>query len=89
MGTNRLEAFSDGVIAIMVLELKIPHGHKLAQALGSDWKGKISPVLYLLGMALAFFNPWTSGALYVAVALIWLVPDPRIERMLTHHNMER
>ena len=51
----------------------------LAAALGSDIKGKISPVLYLAGAGLAFVTPWLSIALYVAVALMWLVPDRRIE----------
>ena len=185
MGTNRIEAFSDGVIAIiitiMVLELKVPHGadlaslsalgpvfcayvlsfvyvgiywnnhhhllqaaqhvagsilwanlhllfwlslipaatawmgqnlsaplptaiygvvlflpaiayyllqraiiHKqgphsvLARALGSDLKGKISPILYLTGIAMAFVSPWVSIALYASVAVMWLVPDRRI-----------
>jgi uncharacterized membrane protein len=197
MGTNRLEAFSDGVIAIiitiMVLELKVPHGHgtleellplwpvflsyllsfvyvgiywanhhhllhtvkqvdggvlwanlfwlfwlslmpfttgwmgenhfssaamlvygfnlmmsavswvllqrrlvclqgpdaTLGHALGRDWKGKLSPVGYLAGMGLAFVSPWLSGALYVAVALMWLVPDRRLERTLKNENLER
>lgn len=54
----------------------------LKKAIGSDWKGKISPILYLLGIALAFLSPWLSVAIYVAVALMWVVPDRRIERML-------
>ncbi len=52
----------------------------LARAVGRDVKGKLSPFLYLAGIALAFVLPWLSYALYVAVALIWLVPDRRIER---------
>jgi uncharacterized membrane protein len=52
----------------------------LAEALGSDLKGKISPILYIAGIVLAFVNPWISVALYVLVAIIWLVPDRRIER---------
>jgi TMEM175 potassium channel family protein len=51
----------------------------LAKALGSDIKGKISPILYVAGIVLAFVSPWTSIALYVLVAVIWLVPDRRIE----------
>jgi uncharacterized membrane protein len=51
----------------------------LARALGADFKGKISPVLYAAAIPLAFVNQWLSDALYVAVALIWLVPDRRIE----------
>ena len=54
----------------------------LADALGTDWKGKISMLLYIAGIALAFLNPWISIAVYVVVALIWLVPDRRIERVV-------
>jgi uncharacterized membrane protein len=54
----------------------------LARAIGSDWKGKLSPLAYLAAIPLAFLNPWISCALYVGVALIWLVPDRRIERRL-------
>jgi uncharacterized membrane protein len=54
----------------------------LALAVGSDWKGKASPLLYLAAIPLAFVSPWISCALYVTVALIWLVPDRRIERRL-------
>ena len=54
----------------------------LAEALGSDWKGKISILLYVAGIALAFVNPWVSIGLYVLVALVWLVPDRRIERVV-------
>lgn len=54
----------------------------LKKAVGGDWKGKISPVLYAIAIALAFRSQWVSLALYVLVALIWLVPDRRIERVL-------
>jgi len=54
----------------------------LAAALGRDIKGKISPVLYGAGVGLAFVSPWISVVLYVVVALMWLVPDRRIERIV-------
>jgi len=54
----------------------------LQRALGSDLKGKISPWLYVVAIPLAFLHPGISGALYALVALIWLVPDRRIERVL-------
>ncbi len=54
----------------------------LARAIGSDWKGKASPLLYLAAVALAFVRPWLAHALYAFVALMWLVPDRRIERAL-------
>jgi uncharacterized membrane protein len=124
MTKNRLEAFSDGVLAIiitiMVLELKVPHGDRLGTlaplvpvfmsyvlsfvyvgiywnnhhhllhacmsplkaAIGSDWKGKLSPLVYVLGIVSTFYWSWVAEALYVAVALLWLVPDRRIERSL-------
>ena len=189
MGTNRMEAFSDGVMAIiitiMVLELKVPHGEELAdlrllvpkllsyllsfiyvgiywnnhhhmlhttdrvngavlwanmhllfwmslipfvtgwmgenhmadwptamygvvlfmagvgylmlqnaiirmqgkdsilkKAVGNDWKGKMSAVLYLVAIAGAFFEPMIAGAIYVAVAMMWFIPDRRIERLM-------
>jgi uncharacterized membrane protein len=54
----------------------------LRRAVGGDWKGKLSPVLYLLGIGSTFFLPWLGLLLYVTVAVIWLVPDSRIERSL-------
>ena len=54
----------------------------LASALGRDWKGKLSPVVYLVAIPMAFVSPWISSGLYVFVALLWLVPDRRIERAL-------
>ena len=54
----------------------------LKQALGSDLKGKLSPVIYVLGILLALAQPWAGLALYSLVAIIWLVPDRRIERYL-------
>jgi uncharacterized membrane protein len=61
-------------------------GSLLAAAIGKDWKGKISPVLYLIAIPLAFVSPWISSALYVFVALLWLVPDRRIERVLVNRK---
>ena len=55
----------------------------LAKALGRDIKGKISPLLYLAAVFLAFVDPIISGAIYVFVALMWLIPDRRIERALS------
>jgi len=52
----------------------------LAKAVGTDWKGKLSPVLYLTAIGLAFVNVWVANAIYVAVAAMWFIPDRRIER---------
>lgn len=56
----------------------------LKKAIGRDWKGKSSPILYIIGIALSFYNEWLSGAIYIFVALMWLIPDKRIERTIAH-----
>jgi len=58
------------------------HGRdsSLAKAIGNDYKGVASVLLYAVAIGFAFINTWVSCALYVLVALMWLVPDPRIER---------
>jgi len=55
---------------------------RLKAALGRDLKGKVSPVLYLAGILLSFVEPWIGLAIYVFVALMWLVPDRRIESVV-------
>ena len=55
----------------------------LGRAFGSDWKGKISPLLYLIAIGLAFVHEWLAQAVYTTVAIMWLVPDRRIERIVT------
>jgi uncharacterized membrane protein len=64
-----------------------PDNALLKHAVGADWKGKISLVLYAAGIALAFWQPWASLALYATVALIWLVPDPRIENAVAGREL--
>ena len=54
----------------------------LARAIGSDWKGKLSPLLYAAAIAAAFWQPWLAGGIYAAVAFLWLVPDKRLERAM-------
>jgi uncharacterized membrane protein len=58
----------------------------LRAAVGQDLKGKLSPVLYLVAIPLAFFQQWFADGIYVLVALIWLVPDRRIERVLENQK---
>jgi uncharacterized membrane protein len=75
-------------IAYVVLQNAIiaSHGadHVLKRAIGGDWKGKLSPLLYLAGIVLAaLWSPIAGQTLFVAVALLWLVPDRRIERAIT------
>ena len=57
----------------------------LAKAVGGDWKGKLSPVFYITAIVSTFWVPWVSQVLYVIVALIWLIPDRRIEHALQHN----
>jgi uncharacterized membrane protein len=70
-------------IAYYILQSVIVAEHEananLEAAIGSDLKGKISPLIYIAAIGLAFVNQWISDALYVFVALMWLVPDRRIE----------
>ena len=60
----------------------------LKTAVGTDWKGKLPPFLYLSAIASTFFVSWVALALYAAVALIWLIPDRRIERVLQRAERE-
>jgi uncharacterized membrane protein len=93
MGENFLSSVPTAVYGVVLLLPAIAYYllqkaiiHKqgresvLATALGSDIKGKISQVLYVAGIAAAFVVPWLSVALYVLVAVMWLVPDRRIEK---------
>lgn len=66
-----------------------PENKALADAIGSDRKGWISLGLYLVGIALAFVNPWLGFAVYAAVAMMWFIPDRRIEDRIAHHAPER
>jgi uncharacterized membrane protein len=69
---------------LLVRALIARHGSDsvLATAIGRDFKGNVSILAYLVAILLALLNPWLSCALYVAVAILWLVPDRRIERAL-------
>ena len=69
---------------LLVRALIARHGADsvLATAIGNDFKGNVSLFAYVLGVPLAFVNPWIACAIYVAVAILWLVPDRRIERVL-------
>jgi uncharacterized membrane protein len=95
MGENQLAAIPTAIygfvllmaaIAYYVLERTIiakeGRDSLLAQAIGKDRKGKISALFYFLAIPLAFVNSWIASALYVLGALLWLIPDPRIEHEL-------
>ena len=59
----------------------------LRRVIRGDWKGKLSPLVYIVAMASAFRWTWVSLALYVFIALVWLVPDRRIERVIDAPRM--
>jgi uncharacterized membrane protein len=73
-------------IAYWILQQRIisaqGENSELKWAIGNDWKGRLSPLLYSAAIVLAFLSPWISMAIYVFVALMWVVPDKRIERTL-------
>ena len=56
---------------------------KLARAIGSDLKGKLSFALIAIAIGISFFKPWIAGCIYIGVALIWLIPDRRVESVLS------
>jgi hypothetical protein len=78
-------------IAYFILQTIIvaDHGNdsKLARELGSDWKGKLSIVLYTSGIGVAFWYASISSAIYTLAALLWLIPDKRLERVI-HESSE-
>ena len=95
MGENHFEALPTAVYGAVLLRAAIAYfilaraiirregpDSPLARAFGRDWKGKISPVIYSLAIMLSFVNQWLSQALFVTVAIMWLVPDRRIERVV-------
>ena len=95
MGENHFTAASlfmygivllGAAIAYFILQTAIvkKHGKQsvLAIALGRDLKGKLSPVFYIIGISTSFFNIWISGITYILVAIMWLVPDKRIEKTM-------
>ena len=73
------------VLQRLIIAEQGPHS-KLKTAVGGDVKGKLSPVIYVAAIALAFVNQWVSDALYVLVALMWLIPDKRIESRVSEHS---
>ena len=99
MGENHLDALPTAVYGCILLMAAIAYwilqrsiiarqgpNSMLAAAVGSDWKGKISPVLYASAIPLAFVSPWISNGIFVLVALIWFIPDRRIERVVVKHE---
>lgn len=92
MGENHFAPLPSTVYGVVLLAAAIAYwmlqqciisaegeGSRLRHAIGRDWKGKLSPLLYLIAILLTFVRPWLAQTIYVLVALMWLVPDRRIE----------
>ena len=95
MGENHFAAVPTALYGVVLLMAAIAYwilqqiiiasqgpGSLLKIAIGNDWKGKLSPVAYAVAIVTAFWSQWISGCIYALVALIWLVPDRRIEKAL-------
>jgi uncharacterized membrane protein len=95
MGENHFAAAPSALYGVVLLMAAIAYwilqqliiasqgpASALKRAIGGDWKGKLSPVAYLIAIASSLWYPWIAQGLYVLVALIWLVPDRRIERAI-------
>jgi len=95
MGENHFETLPVALYGIVLLMCAIAYfilqsiiireqgeNSLLKKAVGADFKGKASPVFYLLGIVFSWVAPWVSGILYVAVAVMWLIPDKRIEKVI-------
>jgi uncharacterized membrane protein len=77
-------AISYTILQMTIVKHDTHENELLAAAVGNDLKGKISIGCYVVAIPLAFVSQWIAGALYVTVALIWLVPDRRIEKKISH-----
>jgi uncharacterized membrane protein len=74
------------LILVQVLTANHPKNAALAEAIGNDRKGKLSCVLYLCGVALSWFGAWLGFLVYAAVAIVWLIPDRRIEEKVAQEE---
>jgi uncharacterized membrane protein len=99
MGENHFAAVPTALYGVVLLMAAIAYyvlqqaiiraqgpGSILKQAVGGDWKGRLSPVLYIVAIAATVWSPWIAQAIFVTVALIWLIPDRRIENVLARHE---
>ena len=97
MGENHFAAMPSALYGVVLLMAAVAYwmlqqtiiasegpASVLKSAIGGDWKGKLSPLLYIAAIASAFWVQWLALALYVLAALLWLVPDRRIENALQH-----
>ena len=99
MGENHFAATPSAVYGVVLLTAAVAYwvlqqqiiaadgpDSLLKRAIGSDWKGKLSPLLYLVAIASSFWWQWVAQVIYVGAALIWLIPDRRIERVLMREH---
>jgi uncharacterized membrane protein len=97
MGENHFTAVPTALYGVVLLMAAIAyyvlqrviiraHGHDsiLKKAIGSDWKGKLSPILYVVAILATMLSRWIAEMIFVVVALIWLIPDRRIEKVMPH-----
>lgn len=97
MGENHFDSWPVAVYGIVLLLAGVAYfiltrtlinlhgeGSTLAMSIGRDRKGKMSIAIYAAAIPLAFAKPWIAGVCYVIVAVIWLLPDPRIEKRIAH-----
>jgi uncharacterized membrane protein len=102
VGENRFESAPTAAYGVILLLAAIAYtilqhciiknqgAHSiLASAVGRDWKGKLSLALYCTSILLSFIHPWISNGIFVLVALIWFIPDTRIERTLAKRSAPR
>ena len=100
MGENHFTAVPTALYGVVLLMAAIAyyvlqrviiraHGHDsiLQKAIGRDWKGKLSPILYVVAILATMRSRWIAEMIFVVVALIWLIPDRRIEKVLPHSTV--
>ena len=100
MGENHFSALPTALYSVVLLMAAIAYyllqraiirsqgpDSILKKAVGRDWKGKLSPVLYIAAIAATLLAPWISEGIFVAAALIWLIPDRRIEKVLPRNDV--
>jgi uncharacterized membrane protein len=100
MGENHFSALPTGLYGLVLLMAAIAYfllqqtiirsqgpNSIVKEAVGQDWKGKLSPLLYILAIVATFVSPWIAEGILVAVALIWLIPDRRIEKVLRRNDV--
>jgi len=99
MGENHLASMPTAVYGFVLLMASVAfyilqraiisqqgHDSLLAEAIGSDWKGRLSLVLYIASIPLAFLSAWIANVIYILVASLWFIPDRRIERVIGKHG---